>query len=275
MLMQGNTIHPNKPSQADVHVNIDADGIAWMTLDNPAKLNAMSLSMWKALGESLTKLGNDPTVRCCVLSGSGDKAFCAGADISQMDAMRSAAASNVDYDRITKATLTLLHAFDKPLIAMVSGFCMGAGVALANACDLRVAATGSRFGIPSAKLGIAYYYAGVKRLTELVGPAQAKRILLTGDKFDANEMLRIGLVDELVAPRDLVQRVTALSRNIAKNAPLSLAAAKHAVHVACGESEQRHIAECVARERACVESEDHVEGRRAFMEKRAPVFQGR
>ncbi len=265
---------PGETAPGSVQVSIEANGIAWITLNNPAKLNAMSLSMWTALSEALTELESNPAVRCCVFTGQGDKAFCAGADISQMESVRSAPTSSADYDRITKSTLAQLRTFQKPTIAMISGFCMGAGVALATACDLRIAAVGSRFGIPSARLGIAYFHAGVNWLTELVGPAKAKRMLYTGEKFAAEEMLRIGLLDELVASGELAQRVQALAGSIADNAPLSIAAAKYAVQTSCSESERNDAAGCAARERACTESADHAEGRRAFMEKRAPVFRG-
>lgn len=258
-----------------VAVRIEANGVAWLTLDNPRKLNAMSAPMWRALGDALTRFESDPGVRCCVLSGQGDQAFCAGADISQLEQIRSGPDSSAEYDRLTRSTLARLQAFPKPAIAMVSGFCLGAGVALAIACDLRLAATGSRLGIPAAKLGIGYFYAAAKRLTDLIGPAQAKRILFTGDKFSAEEMLRIGLLDEVLAPDALVQRVSALAGDIAANAPLSVAAAKYAVETACRDAAGKDIAGCAERERACIQSEDHAEGRKAFMEKRAPVFSGR
>ena len=273
--MESNTAKPGEPARGAVHLNIEADGVAWISLHNPAKLNAMSLAMWQALGEALTRCENDPTVRCCVLTGQGEKAFCVGADIGQMDTMRSGVAASAEYDRITKSALAQLQAFSKPTIAMVSGFCMGAGVALACACDLRVAAAAARFAIPSARLGVAYYYSGAKRLTDLVGPSQAKRLLFTGEKYAAAEMLRIGLLDEVVPDGELAQRVQALSAGIAANAPLSLAAAKHAVDTACSDAAERDTAGCAARERACTESEDYAEGRRAFLEMRVPVFRGR
>ena len=156
---------------------------------------------------------------------------------------------------------------------MIAGYCIGAGVALAAACDLRVAATGARFGIPAARLGIGYFYAGVKQLVDLVGPAQAKRLLFTGDKFGAEEMLRIGLVDEVVAAQHLSERVSALAAAIAANAPLSVAAAKFAVATARSDGAP-DVAACSAQEAACNNSEDHAEGRRAFLEKRVPKFQG-
>lgn len=264
----------NTPT-ASVHVAVDDVGVAWLTLDNPSKLNAISLPMWRTLSEALTRFEDDPAVRCMVLTGQGDKAFCVGADISQFEEVRSAPESSAEYDRVTRGTLAQVQSFPKPTIAMISGFCLGGGMTLAGACDLRIAAAGSRFGIPAAKLGIGYFYGGVKRLTDLVGPAQAKRLLFTADKFSADEMLRIGFVDELVPPGELAPRVRSMAGGIAANAPLTIAAAKYAVEAACSDDPQRDIAGCAARVQACIESEDHAEGRRAFMEKRAPVFRGR
>lgn len=259
---------------ARVHVSVE-DGVAWLTLDNPAKLNAMSLPMWRTLSESLTRFESDPAVRCVVLGARGEKAFCVGADISKFEEIRSGPESSAEYDRVTMGTLSQLQAFPKPTVAMISGFCLGAGVALSIACDLRIAAVGARFGIPAAKLGIGYFYNGVKWLTDLIGPAATKRMLFTGDKFPAEEMLRLGFLDELVAPVELVARVRALVGIIAANAPMTIATAKYSVATVCSDAPMRDIASCQARVQACIESEDHAEGRRAFMEKRAPIFRGR
>ena len=266
---------PIPTSQAGVRVKVGSDGVAWLTLDNPSKLNAISLPMWLMLSEALTRFENDPAVRCVVLTGQGEKAFCSGADISQFEQARSGPEASAEYDRVTRGTLAQLQAFPKPSIAMIAGFCLGGGMALAISCDLRIAATGARFGIPAAKLGIGYFYGGVKRLTDLVGPAQAKRMLFTADRYPSEEMLRIGFVEELVAPAELTARVVALASVIAGNAPLTLAAAKYAVETVCSDDPQRDIAGCAAMVQTCIESEDHAEGRRAFMEKRAPVFRGR
>jgi len=264
-----------EPNSARVHVSVDDNGVAWLTLDNPSKLNAISLPMWRTLSEALARFEGDPGVRCVVLTGQGDKAFCVGADISKFEQIRSAPELSAEYDDVTRATLSQLQTFSKPTIAMICGFCIGGGVTLAAACDLRIAAMGTRMAIPAAKLGIGYLYSGVKRLTDLVGPAQAKRMLFTAEKFPAEEMLRIGLLDELVPQSELAARVRSLTGIIAANAPLTIAAAKYAVETACSDDPQRDIAGCVARAKACTESEDHAEGRQAFMEKRAPVFRGR
>jgi enoyl-CoA hydratase/carnithine racemase len=261
-------------SMAQVHVSTDADGVGWVVLDNPNKYNAMSLSMWQVLSEALTRFEADAAVRCVVLRGQGDKAFCSGADISQFETARSGPEANAEYERITRGTMAQVQAFPKPTLAMISGFCLGGGVALAMNCDIRIAAAGSRFGIPAARLGIGYHYAAVKALTDLVGPAMAKQILFTGDRFPAEEALRIGLVNELTAADALEERVRSMARGIAVNAPLSIAAAKLAVTTATSDATPRDLDSCREMERACIESEDHKEGRRAFMEKRTPVFRG-
>jgi enoyl-CoA hydratase len=262
-------------AQACIHVSVDGAGVAWLTLDNPSKLNAISLPMWHTLSEALARFENDPAVRCVVVSGQGDKAFCVGADISQFEKVRSGPEANAEYERITRGALRQLQSFSKPTIAMIRGFCLGGGAALAIMCDLRMAAASSRFGIPAARLGIGYFYAGVKRLTDLVGPSQAKRMLFAAERYGADEMLRIGLIDELLPDAELDKRVQALTALIAANAPLSVASAKFTVETLLSEPGERDIAACQAREKACIESEDHAEGRRAFMEKRTPVFRGR
>ncbi|KWF32804.1 hypothetical protein WL88_26065 [Burkholderia diffusa] len=256
-----------------IHISIE-DGVGRFVLDNPRKLNAMSISMWRTLISALDGLERDPTLRCIVLTGTGDKAFCVGADISEMENNALGADAAAEYDRIAKDGLHKLQAFSKPSIAMVSGYCLGAGLGLAVACDLRIASEESRFGVPAAKLGIGYYYAGVKRLTDLVGPSRAKQMLFTAAQFSAADMLRAGLIDELLPARDLAAHVESLAARIARNAPLTIAAAKYAIETACSAPSERDLETCAALEHACMNSRDYAEGRRAFLEKRTPVFKG-
>lgn len=247
-------------------------GVAWLTLDNGPKLNAMSPPMWRTLGEALARFEHDPAVRCVVLTGQGERAFCVGADLSQFDAIRADALASDDYDRLTSTTIQQLQSFPKPTIAVISGFCPGAGVAISAACDLRIAAVGSRVSIPTAKLGIGYPYHSVKRLTDLVGPAQCLRLLYTAERFSAEEMLRIGFFDELLEADELAPRARALVDGIAANAPLTVAAAKYAVQAVLSDDSNRDIAGCAERVRACNNSADHQEGRQAFAESARPAF---
>ncbi|VTU45378.1 Carnitinyl-CoA dehydratase (plasmid) [Variovorax sp. SRS16] len=255
-----------------INVSIE-DKVGWIELDNPSKLNAISLGMWRDLTDALANFESDPGLRCVVITGHGVKAFCAGADISEKGRPQSDSAQ--DQDHLIIDALRKVQAFPKPTIAMVRGHCLGGGLALAIACDLRIAAVGSRFGIPAAKLGLACFHSVVERLAGLVGPSTAKRILFTADRFPGQDALRFGLIDELVDADQLRSAVRDMAAGIAANAPLTVAAAKHAVETVFSEASQSHGAACVEREQACIESQDYVEGRRAFLEKRAPVFQGR
>jgi enoyl-CoA hydratase/carnithine racemase len=259
-------------AEARVNVSITG-GVGWITLDNPSKLNAISTGMWHTVVDTLEAFEANAAVRCVVFSGHGDKAFCAGADIAEKD--QSARDSAPAADGEVFDALAKIRAFPKPTIAMISGYCLGAGIALAVACDLRVASATAHFGIPAAKLGLPYFYAGLKSLADLVGPSTAKRIIFTADRFPAEEALRFRLIDELVPACDLPETVQALASRIVANAPLTIAAAKHAVATAFSDNVDRDLAGDTERERACMESQDYVEGRRAFIEKRPPVFQGR
>ena len=208
--------------------------------------------MWRALVDALAAFENEPAVRCVVITGQGDKAFCVGADIGEKD--RAERESPEDYERVVIDSLNKIQAFPKPTIAMISGYCLGGGVALAIACDLRLAGVESRFGVPAAKLGLACFYPIVKRLADLVGASNAKRIIFTGDRFSSEEALRFGLIDELVSPGDLSATVKDMATRIAANAPLTIAAAKHAVETVFSEAADRDRAGCAERERACLES---------------------
>jgi enoyl-CoA hydratase/carnithine racemase len=248
-------------------------GVGWIVIDNPRKHNAISLAMWDALVETLADFAEDPALRVVVIRGEGEKAFCAGADIDEKQGI-SAEQSTVDAQRAMRG-LQRVHEFNKPVIAMIQGYCLGGGLALALACDLRIAATQSTLGIPAAKLGIAYNYNAIKRLTELVGPARTKQILFTADRMTGAQSLQFGLLNEVVEADGLLKFVQDIASRIAVNAPLSIAAAKQAVSTAVSDPPGRDLAECERRMRACLASSDFEEGRRAFAERRAPRFQGR
>ncbi len=251
------------------------DGVGLITFNQPAKHNAMSVEMWHGLSEILDLFAADHSVRVVVLTGAGHKAFVSGADISQFGQNRADASAQLDYDRVTSAGRSRLAGFAKPVIARIRGFCLGGGLGIAMQADLRIAAADSTFGIPAARLGIAYGFDMVRQLVALVGPAHARMLLYTGARIDAEEASRIGLVNRVVPDADLSDVVVDLARAIADNAPLSLRAGKLAVAEAIRDSSERDpeaVGQAVA---ACFDSLDYREGRTAFMEKRPPRFVGR
>ena len=249
--------------------------IGWLVLNNPARRNAVSLDMWQAIPQILDAYERDPAVRVIVLKGAGDKAFVSGADISEFEQNRSSPEAVARYEEIgTTAQSRILNA-TKPTVAMIHGFCMGGGVGVALACDLRIAAAGAQFGIPAAKLGIGYRLSGVMRLIELVGPAFAKEIFYTARRFTAAEAHGMGLVNRVLPEGELESFVRSYCAMIGENAPLSLAATKGIIAELSKLPDEVDRARCEELVRRCFESEDYIEGRRAFMEKRKPQFRGR
>jgi enoyl-CoA hydratase len=187
---------PAEKSHADGKIlQSVVDGVGTVTFNNADKRNAMSLEMWEGFGRALAELRDDPAVRVVVLTGAGDKAFVSGADISQFEKERHNAQASEEYSRRSSASRALLADYPKPIIARINGFCIGGGLQVAMAADIRIAAEGSQFGIPAAKLGIAYGFDGLKHLVSLVGPSWARLLMFTGMRIDASEALRIGLVD--------------------------------------------------------------------------------
>lgn len=252
-----------------------ADGIATMTFNNPARRNAVSLEMWAAAEEILARFAADPAVRVVVVTGAGGKAFVSGADISKFETERANAAAVAAYAAQTTRVFDRLHDFPKPTIAMIQGHCIGGGTGLAVCCDLRIAGDGATFGIPAARLGIGYSLAGIERLVGLIGPAFAKEMFFTARRFSAAEALAIGLVNRVVAADLLEATVAELARTIAANAPLSVDSTKFTINEAMKPRPERDVARCSALIAACYASEDYIEGRRAFLEKRPPRFRGR
>ncbi|WP_158928495.1 enoyl-CoA hydratase [Acidisphaera sp. S103] len=247
--------------------------IGWMTFNKPARRNAVSLDMWDAIPVILDYFEQDPAVRVIVLKGAGEQAFVSGADISQFEAMRSSRESNAAYDRASEEASRRLAGCSKPTIAMIRGFCIGGGVAIAIGCDIRIAGEGARFGIPAARLGLGYGAPGVKKLMELVGPSFTKEIFFTARHFSAVEAREMGLVNRVVADDALEDYTRQYCATIGDNAPMTLHALKHTV----GEllrGEKADLAASEALVQACFDSQDYIEGRRAFMEKRRPVFGG-
>lgn len=251
------------------------DGIGWLTINQPEKRNAISLAMWDAIAAAAEDFAADDAVRVVVMHGAGGQAFASGADISEFDKVRADAAAQQEYGRRSGDARRKLEGLRKPLIAMIQGYCIGGGYATALMADLRIASSDSRFGIPAAKLGIAYGYESLSRLVALAGPAMAKEILFTGRQLDAAEALACRLVNRVVPPEALEQTVTELALGIARNAPLSVEASKVAIDQLAGDPLARDKALVEQLNRACFDSADYGEGRRAFQEKRAPAFSGR
>jgi enoyl-CoA hydratase/carnithine racemase len=250
-------------------------GVGTITFNNPEKRNAVSLDMWDGLGQALAELRDDADVRVVVLTGTGDKAFVSGADISQFEKSRHNAATSEEYSRRSAAQRALLADYPKPVIACIRGFCLGGGLQIAMLSDMRFAAEDSQFGIPAAKLGIAYGYDGLKRLVSLVGPSQARLLMYTGSRIGSAEALRIGLIDRVMANDELLPATLEIARTIAGNAPLAIKAAKLSIAEVLKDESRRDLEAIRQAGIACMDSEDFREGRRAFMEKRKPAFKGR
>jgi enoyl-CoA hydratase/carnithine racemase len=266
----------NEKSHADGKMlqKID-DGVGIITFNNPEKRNAMSLDMWEGLGNALIELRDDPQVRVVILTGAGDKAFVSGADISQFEKSRHNAEASEEYSKKSAAQRALLANYPKPIIACIRGFCLGGGMQVAMAADIRMASDNSQFGIPAARLGIAYGYDGLRNLVSLVGPSWARLIMYTGMRIDSTEAVRIGLVDRVVPDAGLWNATMEIARTISGNAPLAIKAAKITIAQVLKDDGERDMDAIKAISTACMDSEDFREGRTAFMEKRKPQFKGR
>ena len=250
------------------------DGIGWITFNHPQRRNAMSLDMWTGLGIAAETFERDPQVRVVVMRGAGGKAFVSGADISEFEAHRADAAQKKDYDEIAGRGSAGLSNLGKPLIAMIEGFCVGGGLAIALTADIRFATTASRFAIPAARLGLGYDYRGLAALARLVGPSVAKDILFSARFIEADEALRLGLVNFVCDGAKIASAVDAYATRVAANAPLTVHAAKAAMKVFeryADTEAATAIGDLVA---GCFDSDDYKEGRRAFLEKRVPQFKG-
>lgn len=249
--------------------------IGWMQFNNPARRNAVSLDMWKAVPEIMAEFERDDQIRVVVLSGAGGKAFVSGADISEFAEKRSSRENVVEYNRISGQANAAIIDFAKPTVAMIQGYCVGGGLSVALCCDLRLAADDARFSVPAAKLGLGYGFDGIKRLVDVVGPSFAKEIFYTARQFDAAEALGMGLVNRVVPTADVESYVRNYAAMIGGNAPLTINSVKLCVNEAVKDPDKRDLAAAQAAVDGCFASADYVEGRTAFMEKRKPAFRGR
>lgn len=252
-----------------------ADGVVELRIDNPRKFNAMSLSMWQDLGAKLRELHADRSVRVLLLRGEGERAFVSGADISEFDSVRSAESGSETYDLAVESAQAALARAPFPIVACIHGVCMGGGLGLAMACDLRYASVDARLRMPAARLGLGYSYSGIRQMVAAIGGARVGELFYTARTFGGAEAERLGLVHAAYPAEALDHEVEQILSQIAENAPLTLRLVKNAIRLATAATADGEEVLALERERqACVRSGDYAEGRRAFAEKRQPRFTG-
>ena len=249
--------------------------VGWIVFNQPAKRNAINGEMWRGIAPAMRQFDVDAEVRVVAFRGAGTEACFAGADISEFETIRSQTAAVSEYDGLLDQVLLAIQGSLKPSVAMIYGYCLGGGVEIALACDLRYCAASAQFGIPAAKLGLAYNVEGHKRLLETVGHARAREIMFLGRRYDAGEALAMGLVHKVLPSEELESFVGQVLQTLCENAPLSIANTKTIIEEYVKSSGAPDAARMRAAIERCARSEDYREGRRAFMEKRKPRFQGR
>ncbi len=263
-----------KISTTKILAEVDG-GIGWLTFNQPERRNAMSMEMWQGVGDVLEAFQANDEVRVVVMRGAGGKAFVSGADISEFDEHRASAEQKEVYAATNARGNRWLRQVDKPLIALIEGFCIGGGLAVALSADVRIASPDSQFGIPAAKLGLGYEFPGLAGLARLVGPSVARDIMFSARFLPAEEALRVGLINRIVPREEIEGAVRDYAGLIAANAPLTVRAAKAAINQWERDPIDRDLARIDTMVNACFDSEDYKEGRAAFLSKRKPVFRGR
>ena len=252
------------------------DGVATVTFNRPERRNAITYEGWQLLSRIAQEVASDDGIRVVVFTGSGELAFSAGADIADFDRFRHDAASAKEYAAAFDGALDTIESIPKPTISLIRGFCIGGGCELSMATDMRIAASGSRFAIPVAKLNILIGYKEMRRLVRLVGPGHANYILMSGRQIGAEEALRIGLADRVVPDDEIAEYVYGLAWEMAPLAPLSQRRHKQIMQIVLENPGLEHLTlEQEDLPFANFDSADFIEGRRAFLERRPPRFQGR
>lgn len=261
-------------NEARIDVQCDG-GVCRIVINQPAKLNAMNFDMWSALPAALARAEQDPAIRIITLEGAGDKAFCAGADISQFGDKRTGAEATRAYDAAVAAGMKAVQNASKPTLALIRGICFGGGLMLALACDIRLVQQGSRFRLPAGRLGLGYGFSNVQLMVQKIGMSAAADILLTARILDADEALRTHIATAIWPEHEFRDASAHYVERMAHNAPLTMAAIKRSLIELSRAESERNLAAVNALVEQCFSSEDYREGQAAFREKRDPVFTGR
>lgn len=252
------------------------DGVSTLTLNNPEKHNAMNFAMWQSLPDLMQRVATDRSTRVLILTGAGGRAFCSGNDVSEFDKVRSTPSQIEHYNGLQRMVCEHLARLPKPTVAMIDGYCLGAGLEFALLCDFRYCTPVSRFAVPAVKLGLPYRYEDIVKLLDVVGSSRTREMVLGGRQVDGERAAEIGLVHRLAPSREvLVREVAELAGELASAAPLSLAAAKTTINEAMRRDAEPDLALCDRLAGEVYSSQDYIEGRTAFAAKRKPRFEGR
>jgi enoyl-CoA hydratase/carnithine racemase len=268
--MSGVTLSPTEKLRVEIE-----GGVARVLIDNGARRNAFDFSMWRALPSIMRSLDEIDAVRVIVLTGAPSLPFCSGADISEFSTVRATAEGGRAYEQANVEAFDALSQVGKPVIAAIQGFCLGGGVGLAAACDLRIAAQDAIFGVPAGRLGVGYPPSAMKYIVAAIGPRNAMDLFFTARRLDAEEAKAAGFLSRILPREGFDAAIGKIATGVAANAPLTLRAAKAAIRLAAQLPGAPSLEQCEALSGACFNSADYTEGRKAFLEKREPKFSGR